>query len=95
MGLPHCFVLTDAEAKIADDFCSETLFEFSKNVSFRDRLELVVQTRLQHPDEENPFPQTDGSGMRRDEVPDNLFPCVDYFVLAQTLAQSELLHELR
>src|SRR4051812_39083555 len=31
--------------------------------------------------------------MGRDKFPDNLFPCVDHFSLAQPLAQSELLHQ--
>jgi hypothetical protein len=53
-----------------------------------------MQSRLKNADVQDAFPQRDWRRVRGDKFADDLLPNVDHFGLMQTLAQSEVLHEL-
>src|ERR1700704_828291 len=87
--------LADAETNVADDLRAEALLQFAQNLGFGNLLELVMQGGLKHADGKDSSAQANRARMSGDEFADNCFPGVDHFTLAQTLAQSELLHEFR
>src|SRR5437868_93377 len=85
--------LTDAEPNISNGSTTETSFQFAQDLRSGNLLQLIVESRLEHPDVKHSFPKSDRGGMGGDELPDNFRPGIGDFVLVQSLAEAELLHE--
>src|SRR5205814_10714203 len=87
--------LPDPETNFPDDFRAETPFQFPQDFRLGNLFELVMQRRLQDPHKKHTRAKADWRRMRRDKVPDNLFPCIHYFRFADAFAEPELFHQLR